>query len=780
MKEEPPPTPVQPIVRPVGVDGRKLPSKDLAEILADQWATIETSFTETMKFSFRSIRKERDDALHHFHGLKESFHRFLERPDQKQEFVEVFQQLYNETENDLRSDPDAKAELHQRVEDLRDKLWEISDQRKEEAESERQSLIDDRWVEDHYANLNNIYITMMQAEVDRYIGTKQVLTDYFKDSHAETIDENTPASVVIPMISSQSLPETIINLGGAPTDSMRGNRPIAPNSAGIQGRKGGGGVQNSHGKKGLGKTSSERHIQAIPTSEHGVTESDLEKFAEIQAVFEAAVAVTYPPKETSEKEVNEKSTKKKNTQVVEVVVESKEVEPELPVECVKAIELENQLLRKRLERVRRQGIEHLKELANKGLEVFNILDDCIGLRFQAEMDAIKDLVNVIREAIESEVKLPNELVLEGEKFQVDYRVLTYEPEPEPRPESPVEKQTADGFTVLQLLNLGQQFRDCAPAGNIPAKDFIEGVQRLAVFTIGLDVLPESWMSTDQTQLNQLAATFDPYGTGNVNWKSFLLTAAKILPISLADLQQTRDSYRNAPSWNNGAISKVDFMLVPLWFETLPNTNDQPSPADEPTSKFNRPAKMKSALFHLFAQSAQSTMIDNKAAPLGASPEAKTVEFTDVVGSKQNESGNSLGNGVPLLGEHGVLNDEDLLFDVTDFLLSICLDEQPKVGVQKAFIAGSIDNEEGGSLSVLQLYRVFHHGLSLVSETHRLTGDANAEDPFPMEVLQKIVDESGENGMITFDPFSRATEGQPEFLNCPLYQIEEIPVGKVLG
>ncbi len=82
-----------------------------------------------------------------------------------------------------RSENDARAELHQRTEDLKEKLWEISDARKEEADQERVAIMDDRWVVDHAVILTNSYITLMQAEMDRYLGTRQVVYDFQRDSN---------------------------------------------------------------------------------------------------------------------------------------------------------------------------------------------------------------------------------------------------------------------------------------------------------------------------------------------------------------------------------------------------------------------------------------------------------------------------------------------------------------------------------------------------------------------------------------------------------------------
>lgn len=152
-----------------------------------EWTNIETVYSSKMKFLFRSIRKEQDLALRYFHDTKSKFQAFLARPDTKQDLIDLFQREYNRLEEDFRHDNDVKAELHHRVDDLREKLWLDSDQRKEGAEAERISIIEDQWLEDHSITVQNIYISMFQAEADRFIGTKQFLMDYFKDAYGSVI-----------------------------------------------------------------------------------------------------------------------------------------------------------------------------------------------------------------------------------------------------------------------------------------------------------------------------------------------------------------------------------------------------------------------------------------------------------------------------------------------------------------------------------------------------------------------------------------------------------------
>lgn len=63
----------------------------------------------------------------------------------------------------MRSDDETMSELHQKVDDLRDRLWNICDERKVQAETERQDIINDGWLDDRLGIVSNQYITQMQV-----------------------------------------------------------------------------------------------------------------------------------------------------------------------------------------------------------------------------------------------------------------------------------------------------------------------------------------------------------------------------------------------------------------------------------------------------------------------------------------------------------------------------------------------------------------------------------------------------------------------------------------
>jgi hypothetical protein len=89
----------------------------------------------------------------------------------------------------MRMDYEVRADLHQRIDDLRDRLWSISDERKEQAEAERAAVMGNGWLDDHLGLLDNHYITLIQVEVDCFEDTVTILKDYYCGMEGRIPDE---------------------------------------------------------------------------------------------------------------------------------------------------------------------------------------------------------------------------------------------------------------------------------------------------------------------------------------------------------------------------------------------------------------------------------------------------------------------------------------------------------------------------------------------------------------------------------------------------------------
>uniref|UniRef100_A0A6Q2XHM1 Calponin-homology (CH) domain-containing protein n=1 Tax=Esox lucius TaxID=8010 RepID=A0A6Q2XHM1_ESOLU len=170
--------------------------KEIPEDLVPYWESACRSYVTDVKAVMQNLRTERILIIHHL----EKFRRYLQRPDLKQEFVSQFQQDYNSILEELREDDVTKAEMHQRFDDLRERLWDICDKRREEAEEERVAVMGDGWLEDHTALLINHFATLMQAEVDRCQDTLGLLRDYYKGMYRQGLPEAGSEFTCVPLL----------------------------------------------------------------------------------------------------------------------------------------------------------------------------------------------------------------------------------------------------------------------------------------------------------------------------------------------------------------------------------------------------------------------------------------------------------------------------------------------------------------------------------------------------------------------------------------------------
>lgn len=177
----------------------------LASVLASHWEVVENTYIDASKVVFRDVRAEREKVIKYFYKVRKDYIEYLRRPDHKQEFVDQYQAEYNSVPDDMREDEETRAELHERVDDLRERLWSICDDRKESAEKERLDIVNDGWLDDRLGVVSNLHITLMQAEVDRFQDTIQLLKDYYKGMEGPIPDEAKSQYARLPLI---ELPET--------------------------------------------------------------------------------------------------------------------------------------------------------------------------------------------------------------------------------------------------------------------------------------------------------------------------------------------------------------------------------------------------------------------------------------------------------------------------------------------------------------------------------------------------------------------------------------------
>ncbi|XP_064818379.1 sperm flagellar protein 2-like, partial [Oncorhynchus masou masou] len=195
--------------------------KEIPEYLVPYWENVCNSYVTNIKAVLQNLRTERILIIHHLFNIREEFKQYLRRPDLKQEFVSQWQQNYNSIPKDMRDDEETKAELHQRLDDLRERLWDICDKRKEEVGQERAAIMCDGWLEDHTAVLINHFSTLMQVEVDRFQDSLRLLRDYYTGMYKQVLPEAGPEFTCIPLLDIVALEEP-----GTQTDKSKSSERV--------------------------------------------------------------------------------------------------------------------------------------------------------------------------------------------------------------------------------------------------------------------------------------------------------------------------------------------------------------------------------------------------------------------------------------------------------------------------------------------------------------------------------------------------------------------------
>jgi len=595
---------------------------DAAHILFPQWELVQDSYLKLCKHTFKKIREERETIIRYFYSTKKNFLVFLQRPDNKQTFVTSWVKNYNSVAEDMREDVEMKAELHQTVEDLQERLWDISDKKKIEAEEERQSIMTEQWLEDHIGLLTNHYIQLLQAEVDRYQGSVRLVRDYYQVIEKKILDEPRKEFTRVPLV---ELPRTDTP---RPPSEEKNERSSARSDR----SKSAGKVQPSPSgqtpavpavdSEESGEPEPQRRIPLVPRKAleresrksgrppRETPEQDLEETQIVEA-YMAALAVIEQLKQPSEEEAaqeagkgkakgkDKKPKKGKKSASPAVTPNAGTPVPELTpeeiarqnmlekagLECSAALLSEDKSLNLKLSVIKLRAINVIKDLKERAAKVYDIQNDWIGQRFQKEMDSIKTMCEMLSDVIESEKPLLPQVILTDEKFEVDLSYKMFEPPVTPPPDEPIEMPTPNIFTIAQIHELHRNLKEVAPSGYISLDMLVEMFEPPSF-------LPEIWQNVTTQQLEEMFSRH-LCETKFITWRTVLLSCLMPVPLpTQTQLINTAKQYRTIDQDNTGKVDMAGYAQGDLWF----GNDDIMTP--DGTAKFDRLGHLKTTLFSL--------------------------------------------------------------------------------------------------------------------------------------------------------------------------------------
>ncbi|XP_040512458.1 sperm flagellar protein 2 isoform X5 [Gallus gallus] len=500
------PVSVTPLIKP-GTDewiyvDEPLP-KEIPDFLVPYWEMVENVYVNTIKTVLRCLRDEQYSVIYYLADIRKNFQDYLKHPDHKQEFVSQWQSDFNSIPDDLREDEETKAELHQRVTDLRDLLWDICDKRREEAEQERTDIMNDGWLRDHKGIAINHFFSLMQVEVDRFQDTKRLLHDYYRAMEGKIPTEDRQSFTRLPLLD-------IIDKEQQEDQNESRRIPLVSYKLPSPETN----ITKSKSKGNLLKSvkdenSSENVVVALGKDENVIRDtwqtavtavSDMVR-AEIQSkeVKEEGEKQTEVKEDTkSSQTISSKSTGKdakdtkkspksptktkgprstasaaEDSPVPLTAEELKKQKLILKIqqEYFAALKHEEKATKTRLKLIKAKALAYVEELTMKAEEAYKDMEKWLGERFLAEMSSVEKLIEVGRHHIESSSKIQYEMNLEETDFFIssDVKVI---PDPVPPPQVPlIETSESSTLTISQLNTFHKHFLQVAPKAIRALKQF---------------------------------------------------------------------------------------------------------------------------------------------------------------------------------------------------------------------------------------------------------------------------------------------------------------------
>ncbi|XP_056603378.1 sperm flagellar protein 2 [Triplophysa dalaica] len=606
-------------------------AQEISQYLVPYWDNMCTSYETHVKSVMQNLRSERELIIHHLYDIRENFRQHLLTPDLKQEFVSSWQSDYNSVPDNIRDDEETKGELHQRLDDLRERLWDICDKRRDEAVQERAAVINDDWLHDHTALIINNYCTLTQTEVSRCQGVVYLLRDYYSGMNKALLPSSSCDSTRLPLL------------------DVTWSENMDPETSNISSVSGPSEKQTKNAVKKDTEAEDTRKLFMFPlvtsrSSSNEISKQDLRRPDEklLEEIYQTAISAVCAEVQRCEDEEEEEEdqhhtieTQRANTQsqASNTAKDRKkaakqkgappppshepspqpaaEENPEevkrratrrrIRQEYTAALKHEERVVKLRLDVLKSHAVRMLCSLQQNTQELYTKMQEWMETRFLSEMSSVEQLTELVRRHIENGRQIRHELVLHAADFCVDgdTRVLASAP---PTPPPPLLEELRDSTLTVQQLNIiCAQLHKTAPSGVLSGTELTEVLQEFISPHRGCDDLPQPWTHMTSSQVVELVCAF----TGDsemLDWCQFVLSVALPWPFpSQTQLFKTLQRFRAVDAAGTGLITLEQYTQVELWFRS-----DKHHPPE--ALPYERLDNLKKFFFSLFASTHSSPVM----------------------------------------------------------------------------------------------------------------------------------------------------------------------------
>ena len=162
----------------------------------------------------------------------------------------------------------------------------------------------------------------------------------------------------------------------------------------------------------------------------------------------------------------------------------------------------------------------LKHQRGQSLKLYQLLDDLIQVSSKAENDAIDEVCDVVKQAIEDQTKIQDELRVNFMDFFVDKAIANFI-EPPPEKLEAMEEAQNSRFNIPQLKSLVQELQMIADDNKmIPNRKAVELLLRKGQNSktlVDIGGVPKDWSSYNRNDYEKLVRNLDINNSGSIDY-----------------------------------------------------------------------------------------------------------------------------------------------------------------------------------------------------------------------------------------------------------------------
>ncbi|XP_041982476.1 sperm flagellar protein 2-like [Aricia agestis] len=545
--------------------------------LASCWEEIEKCYVNNIQQLLLSKRLQMHCLVPYTTFVCDKMKHLVMHPSPKQDLVCKFLQEYNNIEDDWRENNITRNEWHCRVKELKNRLYDICDERKQYSEEEKHSIISENWICDELIVLANTYVSLMQTELNRFILTYQILHDYYISMVSKPL--------------SQRLPLKELN---------KHERNFAETASTTKTRA------SEEKYRLLKEAFLDLQLRNINIDNHNnplnVFIDDNVKLAhkiiqEISESYKTLIGHETNDLVSKFQNASSSSLKKRVEKDFKILGDSVEVQKFEYLKCMQEWKMgcmgETCRANLRITILQKKCYEDMQIFCDQIFNAFKNIQDYIDDIYLNEIKSVDSLSKYLQMAIETNRKIPENLLLTGDTLVIDFNVLQMQSVINSESDIPEEVTGEMEFKLCQLALLQDSFKIVAPTGITIQQAFIYVLQDFVVFgkeSCKGPTFPLTWRRIDPERIPEFV--FSIFGENlYVDWRDFLIYCLNIPFPTTDELLDIRKKLRCQESESKELIDREIFLSTPLWFENSLDDIDK-------TSKL-RNTLLKHFLFELF-------------------------------------------------------------------------------------------------------------------------------------------------------------------------------------